>query len=45
MKITEILTESPQVWTAQEWIDKIYSHFPEWNYGRGDRVMVWEPQQ
>ena len=41
MKITEILIESPQVWTAQEWIDKIYSHFPEWNYGRGDRVMVW----
>jgi len=41
MKSTEFITESPQSWAAQEWIDKIYNHFADWNYGRGDKVMVW----
>lgn len=26
---------------AQAWIDKVYAQYPDWPYGKGDKVMVW----
>ena len=26
---------------AQQFIEKIYGEYPDWPYGRGDKVMVW----
>ena len=39
MRAREFVVESNSI--AQAWIDRVYDQFPEWTYGRGDRVMVW----
>jgi hypothetical protein len=39
MRAREFVIEANSV--AQAWIDRVYDQFPKWNYGRGDRVMVW----
>lgn len=26
---------------AQAWIEKVYSQYMDWPYGKGDKVMVW----
>jgi len=39
MRINEVLTEDKS--SAQSWIEKVYSQYPDWPYGQADKVMVW----
>jgi len=35
------ITESAESSRAQQFIDSVYSQYPDWPYGQADKVMVW----
>ena len=39
MRAQEFVAEAAS--PAQAWIDKVYAQYPDWPYGKGDKVMVW----
>ena len=41
MKYKEIVVESTNSNKSQQFIDQVYSQYPDWPYGQADRVMVW----
>jgi hypothetical protein len=40
MRAQEFLTEAEQT-PAEAWIAKVYAQYPDWPYGKGDKVIVW----
>ena len=41
MKYKEIVVESTNSNKSQQFIDQVYSQYPDWPYGQADKVMVW----
>ena len=41
MRSREFVLESTNSNKSQQFIDQVYSQYPDWPYGQADRVMVW----